>query len=156
MHTSTLRTFAFVIGFSTFLVGCVDYPRLRHSKHLDEVLIPQCFHKYALFTLFVSCAYVAKWTANLILDDPLLFLPIWRYRLSSATVIVLLLFATFWIGQLTRFIYDVPELSDMCNFYTYLLQIPDVCDRIWMTTLRIDRSKFYGRRKYLRLTLAHF
>ncbi|KAG0341864.1 autophagy protein atg9 [Podila horticola] len=85
-----LVTFAFVIGFSTFLVGCVDYPRLRHSKHLDEVLIPQCFHK-----------------------------------LSSATVIVLLLFATFWIGQLTRFIYDIPELSDMCNFYTYLLQIPD-------------------------------
>ncbi|KAF9211821.1 autophagy protein atg9 [Podila verticillata] len=85
-----LLTFAFVIGFSTFLVGCVDYPRLRHSRHLDEVLIPQCFHK-----------------------------------LSSATVIVLLLFAAFWIGQLTRFIYDVPELSDMCNFYTYLLQIPD-------------------------------
>lgn len=39
---------------------------------------------------------------------------------------MLLLFATFWIGQLTRLIYDVPEMVDMRNFYTYLLQIPDV------------------------------
>ncbi|KAF9356234.1 autophagy protein atg9 [Mortierella sp. AD094] len=85
-----LLTFAFVIGFSTFLIGCVDYPRLRHSKHLDEVLIPQCFH-----------------------------------RLSTGTFLVLLLFATFWIGQLTRLIYDIPDMVDMCNFYTYLLQIPD-------------------------------
>ncbi|KAF8985593.1 autophagy protein atg9 [Entomortierella lignicola] len=85
-----LLTFAFVIGFSTFLIGCVDYPRLRHSKHLDEVLIPQCIH-----------------------------------RLSTGTFVILLLFATFWIGQLTRLIYDIPEMVDMCNFYTYLLQIPD-------------------------------
>ena len=42
---------------------------------------------------------------------------------------VLLLFATFWIGQLTRLIYDIPEMMDMCNFYTYLLQIPDVNTR---------------------------
>ncbi|KAI1319720.1 autophagy protein atg9 [Mortierella claussenii] len=85
-----LLTFAFVIGFATFLVGCVDYPRLRHSKHMDELLVPQCFH-----------------------------------RLSTGTVVVLLLFAIFWVGQLTRLIYDVPEMVDMCNFYTYLLQIPD-------------------------------
>ena len=43
--------------------------------------------------------------------------------------VVLLLFATFWIGQLARLIYDIPEIVDMCNFYTYLLQIPDVCAR---------------------------
>ncbi|KAG0369691.1 autophagy protein atg9 [Gamsiella multidivaricata] len=85
-----LLTFAFVIGFATFLVGCVDYPRLRHSRHLDEVLISQCVHK-----------------------------------LSTGTFVVLLLFATFWVGQLTRLIYDIPEMVDMCNFYTYLLQIPD-------------------------------
>ncbi|KAF9186587.1 autophagy protein atg9 [Haplosporangium sp. Z 767] len=85
-----LLTFAFVIGFSTFLIGCVDYPRLRHSKHLDQVLIPQCIH-----------------------------------QLSTGTFVVLLLFATFWIGQVTRLVYDIPEMVDMCNFYTYLLQIPD-------------------------------
>ncbi|KAI8345924.1 autophagy protein Apg9-domain-containing protein [Mortierella sp. GBAus27b] len=85
-----LLTFAFVIGFATFLVGCVDYPRLRHSKHIDEVLIPQCMHK-----------------------------------LPAGTFVVLLLFSTFWIGQLARLIYDIPELVDMCNFYTYLLRIPD-------------------------------
>ncbi|KAF9340433.1 autophagy protein atg9 [Linnemannia elongata] len=85
-----LLTFAFVIGFATYLIGCVDYPRLRHSRHLSEVIIPQCVHK-----------------------------------LSTGTFVVLLLFATFWIGQLTRLIYDVPEMVDMRNFYTYLLQIPD-------------------------------
>ncbi|KAK3805030.1 MAG: autophagy protein Apg9-domain-containing protein [Benniella sp.] len=31
----------------------------------------------------------------------------------------------FWIGQLARLIRDVPDFVDMCNFYTYLLQIPD-------------------------------
>ncbi|KAI8603618.1 APG9-domain-containing protein [Dissophora ornata] len=86
-----LLTFAFVIGFATFLIGCIDYPRLRHSKHFDEVLIPQCVH-----------------------------------QLSTGMFVVLLLFAIFWIGQLTRLIYDIPEIVDMCNFYTYLLQIPDV------------------------------
>ncbi|KAK3842232.1 MAG: autophagy protein Apg9-domain-containing protein [Linnemannia gamsii] len=85
-----LLTFAFVIGFATYLVGCVDYPRLRHSRHLSEVIIPQCGSK-----------------------------------LSTGTFVVLLLFATFWIGQLTRLAYDVPEMVDMRNFYTYLLQIPD-------------------------------
>ncbi|KAG0265364.1 autophagy protein atg9 [Mortierella polycephala] len=85
-----LLTFAFVIGFSTFLIGCVDYPRLRHSKHLEQVLIPQCIH-----------------------------------QLSTGTFVILLLFSTFWIGQVTRLVYDIPEMVDMCNFYTYLLQIPD-------------------------------
>ncbi|KAG0372466.1 autophagy protein atg9 [Mortierella sp. AD032] len=85
-----LLTFAFVIGFATYLVGCVDYPRLRHSRHLSEVIIPQCGSK-----------------------------------LSTGTFVVLLLFVTFWIGQLTRLAYDVPEMVDMRNFYTYLLQIPD-------------------------------
>ncbi|KAF9580646.1 autophagy protein atg9 [Lunasporangiospora selenospora] len=85
-----LLTFAFVIGFATFLIGCVDYPRLRHSKHLNEVLIPQCMH-----------------------------------RLPTGTFVVLLLFAAFWVGQLIRLFYDIPQLVDMCNFYTYLLQIPD-------------------------------
>ncbi|KAF9558941.1 autophagy protein atg9 [Mortierella alpina] len=85
-----LLTFAFVIGFSTFLIGCVDYPKLRHARHMDEVLIPQCFHK-----------------------------------LSTGTFVLLLLFTVFWIGQVTRLVYDIPEMVDMCNFYTYLLQIPD-------------------------------
>ncbi|KAF9963679.1 autophagy protein atg9 [Modicella reniformis] len=87
-----LLTFAFVIGFATFLVGCVDYPKLweRHSKQLEHVLIPQCMHK-----------------------------------LSAGTFMLLLLFATFWVGQLIRLAYDIPELMDMCNFYTCLLNIPD-------------------------------
>ncbi|ORZ06573.1 autophagy protein Apg9-domain-containing protein [Lobosporangium transversale] len=85
-----LLTFAFVIGFATFLIGCVDYPKLRHSKNMDQILISQCFH-----------------------------------QLPTGTFILLLLFAAFWVGQLTRLIYDIPEMVDMCNFYTYLLMIPD-------------------------------
>ncbi|KAJ5779584.1 Autophagy-related protein 9 [Penicillium paradoxum] len=37
-----LLTFAFVVGFSTFLTNCIDYPKVRRSKTLDEILVPQC------------------------------------------------------------------------------------------------------------------
>ncbi len=39
-----LRTVGFVIGFSTFLLGCIDYPNLRHAKHtnLSDVIVPHC------------------------------------------------------------------------------------------------------------------
>ncbi|KAJ5544781.1 hypothetical protein N7461_007085 [Penicillium sp. DV-2018c] len=37
-----LLTFAFVVGFSTFLTNCIDYSKVRRSKTLDEVLVTQC------------------------------------------------------------------------------------------------------------------
>ena len=38
------RTVGFVIGFSTFLLGCINYTSLRHEKHskLTDIIIPQC------------------------------------------------------------------------------------------------------------------
>lgn len=36
------RTFAFVVGFSTFLTNCVDYRRVRGSKTLNDILVPKC------------------------------------------------------------------------------------------------------------------
>jgi autophagy-related protein 9 len=42
------RTMGFVIGFSTFLMGCVDYSRLRDGNptHLSEVIVDRCVSKY--------------------------------------------------------------------------------------------------------------
>lgn len=50
------RTMGFVIGFSTFLMGCVDYSRLRDGKHthLSEVIVDRCVFKYVLsFRLYL-------------------------------------------------------------------------------------------------------
>lgn len=35
-------TLAFVVGFGTFLMSCIDYAKLPGSKALPEVVIPQC------------------------------------------------------------------------------------------------------------------
>ncbi|CAG8401796.1 unnamed protein product [Penicillium salamii] len=37
-----LLTFAFVVGFSTFLTNCIDYSKVRRSKTLDDILVPKC------------------------------------------------------------------------------------------------------------------
>lgn len=49
MIYSIYRTVGFVIGFSTFLLGCVDYSRIRHDKatRLSEVLVSRCVSRYA-------------------------------------------------------------------------------------------------------------
>lgn len=35
-------TIGFVIAFATFLLGCVDYSRLKESHKLSEVVVPRC------------------------------------------------------------------------------------------------------------------
>jgi len=42
------RTVGFVIGFSTFLLGCIDYSRLRHEKatQLSRVVVDHCVSRY--------------------------------------------------------------------------------------------------------------
>ncbi|GAA5894756.1 hypothetical protein JCM8208_006061 [Rhodotorula glutinis] len=52
-RTLNLLTVGWVIGFSTFLVGCIDYPRLWHSNHLSDVVIPRCTSRMSGFTLLV-------------------------------------------------------------------------------------------------------
>ncbi|EGG01953.1 uncharacterized protein MELLADRAFT_49970, partial [Melampsora larici-populina 98AG31] len=46
----SLMTVGFVIGFSTFLVGCIDYSTLRKSHHLEEVIIPRCVTRFSGLT----------------------------------------------------------------------------------------------------------
>ncbi|KAH9945782.1 APG9-domain-containing protein [Epithele typhae] len=56
-----LLTVGFVISFSTFLLGCVDYSRVRHDKitRLDEVIIQRCVSRFSGFTLLFFMLFSA-------------------------------------------------------------------------------------------------
>ncbi|BGP66174.1 hypothetical protein NBRC10512_001448 [Rhodotorula toruloides] len=58
-RTLNLLTVGWVIGFSTFLVGCIDYPRLWDSHRLSEVVIPRCTSRMSGFTLLLFIAFAA-------------------------------------------------------------------------------------------------
>lgn len=63
-----LSTTFFVLGFSTFLVSCIDYSRLGRFAHstgrLDDVLIPQCITRktvtHILFLIAIASYLVIK------------------------------------------------------------------------------------------------
>ncbi|PVF99063.1 APG9-domain-containing protein [Serendipita vermifera] len=92
-----LLTVGFVIAFTTFLTGCIDYKKLRligrgaKGGKLDDVVIPHCIA-----------------------------------RLPPALALVLLLFSTFYAYQLLTFFLSLPRLYQMRAFYSHLLKIPDV------------------------------
>ncbi|TFK30029.1 APG9-domain-containing protein [Coprinopsis marcescibilis] len=56
-----LLTVGFVIGFSTFLLGCIDYSKFRHShvKHLHDAIIDRCVSKFSGFTLLFFILFTA-------------------------------------------------------------------------------------------------
>ncbi|TFK42483.1 putative transmembrane protein [Crucibulum laeve] len=56
-----LLTVGFVIGFSTFLLGCIDYSHLRHQKstHLSDVIVDRCVSKFSGFTLLFFLLFTA-------------------------------------------------------------------------------------------------
>ncbi|RPD66515.1 APG9-domain-containing protein [Lentinus tigrinus ALCF2SS1-7] len=56
-----LLTVGFVIGFSTFLLGCVDYSRIRPDKvtRLSEVVVSRCVSRFSGFTLFFFMLFSA-------------------------------------------------------------------------------------------------
>lgn len=43
-------TLAFVVGFGTFLMSCIDYGKLPTSKALPEIIIPKCTQKMSGFS----------------------------------------------------------------------------------------------------------
>ena len=45
-------TLAFVVGFGTFLMSCIDYSKLPGSKALPEVVIPRCTSRMSGFSNF--------------------------------------------------------------------------------------------------------
>ncbi|KAJ6630558.1 autophagy protein Apg9-domain-containing protein [Mycena sp. CBHHK59/15] len=56
-----LLTVGFVIGFSTFLLGCVDYSRIRHEKSmkLSDVVVDRCVSKFSGFTFLFFILFTA-------------------------------------------------------------------------------------------------
>ncbi|KAG5645076.1 hypothetical protein DXG03_007166 [Asterophora parasitica] len=56
-----LLTVGFVIGFSTFLLGCIDYSRIRHGKptQLSHVVIDHCVSRFSGFTLLFFILFIA-------------------------------------------------------------------------------------------------
>ncbi|KAH9852710.1 APG9-domain-containing protein [Lenzites betulinus] len=56
-----LLTVGFVIGFSTFLLGCVDYSRIRPDKvtRLSEVVVKRCVSRFSGFTLLFFMLFTA-------------------------------------------------------------------------------------------------
>ncbi|KZT70066.1 APG9-domain-containing protein [Daedalea quercina L-15889] len=56
-----LLTAGFVIGFSTFLLGCVDYSRIRPDKvtRLGDVIVGRCVSRFSGFTFLFFVLFTA-------------------------------------------------------------------------------------------------
>ncbi|KAF8643869.1 hypothetical protein AX16_008885 [Volvariella volvacea WC 439] len=63
-----LLTIGFVIGFSTFLFGCIDYPKIRHgqSTRLSDVVINKCILRFSGFTLLFFILFTAFYVWQLV------------------------------------------------------------------------------------------
>ncbi|KAJ3774233.1 putative transmembrane protein [Lentinula raphanica] len=56
-----LLTVGFVIGFSTFLIGCIDYSKIHPDKQmrLSEAIVDRCVSKFSGFTLLFFILFAA-------------------------------------------------------------------------------------------------
>ncbi|KAI8989804.1 APG9-domain-containing protein [Trametes punicea] len=63
-----LLTVGFVIGFSTFLLGCVDYSRIRPDQvtRLSEVVVKKCVSRFSGFTLLFFVLFTAFFAWQLV------------------------------------------------------------------------------------------
>ncbi|KAI0664761.1 APG9-domain-containing protein [Cubamyces menziesii] len=63
-----LLTVGFVIGFSTFLLGCVDYSRIRPDKvtRLSDVVVKRCVSRFSGFTLLFFVLFTAFFAWQLV------------------------------------------------------------------------------------------
>ncbi|KAJ5391327.1 Autophagy-related protein 9 [Penicillium cosmopolitanum] len=64
-RTLNLLTFAFVVGFSTFLTNCVNYHKVRGSKSLDEILVPRCTANMSGTATFLLWLFSFFWIGKL-------------------------------------------------------------------------------------------
>ncbi|CAO3650258.1 unnamed protein product [Cunninghamella echinulata] len=56
-----LLTLGFVIFFSTFLIGCVDYSNIKQHTKLSEIVIPQCYSRLSSSTSLFLFIFVTWW-----------------------------------------------------------------------------------------------
>ncbi|KAF7980150.1 hypothetical protein HWV62_39601 [Athelia sp. TMB] len=63
-----LLTVGFVIGFSTFLLGCIDYSRLRPEgiNHLSDVVVDRCVTRFSGFTFLFFMLFTAFYVWQII------------------------------------------------------------------------------------------
>ncbi|KDQ17911.1 hypothetical protein BOTBODRAFT_29217 [Botryobasidium botryosum FD-172 SS1] len=62
-----LLTVGFVISFSMFLLGCIDYSRFSHDvKHLSDVVIDRCVSRFSGFTLLLFLSFAAFYVWSVI------------------------------------------------------------------------------------------
>ncbi|KAL6239136.1 hypothetical protein BDW75DRAFT_167766 [Aspergillus navahoensis] len=67
----SILTFAFVVGFTTFLTNCIDYRLVPTSKTLDQILIPKCTSKMSAsstFLLWLLCLFWIGKVFQLLMD----------------------------------------------------------------------------------------
>ncbi|KAL1720107.1 putative transmembrane protein [Schizophyllum commune] len=64
-----LLTVGFVIAFSTFLIGCVDYSRIKPEKstRLSDVVVHQCVSKFSGFTLLFFMLFTAFYVWQIVM-----------------------------------------------------------------------------------------
>ncbi|SGY82053.1 BQ5605_C009g05542 [Microbotryum silenes-dioicae] len=54
-----LLTVGWVIAFSTFLMGCIDYSILWNSHHLSEVVVSKCISRFSGLTFLIAVSFTA-------------------------------------------------------------------------------------------------
>ncbi|KAL4745880.1 hypothetical protein BDW72DRAFT_198229 [Aspergillus terricola var. indicus] len=67
----SILTFAFVVGFTTFLTNCIDYRLVRTSKTLDQILIAKCTSNMSAsstFLLWLLCLFWIGKVFQLVFD----------------------------------------------------------------------------------------
>ncbi|KAG1448965.1 hypothetical protein G6F46_011064 [Rhizopus delemar] len=57
-----LLTLAFMIVFSTFLIGCVNYSEIPSHHTLSEVVVPQCLSKLSSTKFLYLIMFILWWT----------------------------------------------------------------------------------------------
>ncbi|SCZ97968.1 BZ3500_MvSof-1268-A1-R1_Chr3-3g06490 [Microbotryum saponariae] len=93
-----LLTVGWVIAFSTFLMGCIDYSILWNSHHLSEVVVSKCISRLTEIT---------------------------PRRFSGFTFLIAVSFTAFYFWRIVRFGMGVGKLWEMHEFFTELLEIPE-------------------------------
>ncbi|TPX57735.1 hypothetical protein PhCBS80983_g03625 [Powellomyces hirtus] len=72
---TNLLILAFIVGFSTFLFACIDYPMIHEKKQLSEVIRPNCLASVHGGSKFIIVLFFLWWSSQLLrllVDIPLL------------------------------------------------------------------------------------
>ncbi|KAI8999475.1 autophagy protein Apg9-domain-containing protein [Gaertneriomyces semiglobifer] len=64
---TNLLTSAFVVAFSTFLFGCVDYSLVHEKKMLAEIIKPQCLRSMHWIPFIILLMFSTYWTFEVLL-----------------------------------------------------------------------------------------